>query len=1377
MSDDLPVASPTALGATAVPRPTLSLAPPFADGTGVEGTRLATYVAAEAARRLRADPHPVEANEDLVAGAVLVADISGFTPLAESFARHGAVGPEELFRVLNGVFGRLADIVGDHGGEIVSFAGDAVIAVWTAGPEGLGAATLAATACGLAACAAVGEYPAPEPRRLSLRVGIGAGDLRLPLVGGRDQRWLFLALGPALNQVRGALRRAGPGEVVLSPEACALDRFVGTPLEGGLRRVRAVPHPAPLSPTPPRPFPLDDRSFEALAPAAILARLGLAGTSWWAELRQVSVAFVTLLGDDSPSLEALDAFAQALQATAERYEATLKEMSADDKGVVGILVLGLAPLAHEDDGRRSVLAALDLRSRLARSGLGAGIGVASGWAFCGSIETSLRSDLAVIGDPMNLASRLMQAAGDGVLCDDKTYHLTRGHVRYAPRSVIPAKGKAEPVAVWSPLGPGAQLQELPAMVGREHEVGRLVSRLDALEAGTGALVVIEGEPGIGKSRLLAEMVRLARARGMNPAVVAADAIDRGSPYHPWRAIFAQLCGPEVLADRGRLRAWVEERLRSERDRNLLPLLESVLPLGVEDNLTTSQMKGSLRADNTNGLLLRLIEQAARAQASPLVVVLDDAQWLDSASWALTERVADGGRMLVVVCKRPWGDPHPPAEASFLDDEGVERLVLEGLAGEHLAALVAARVGARELSGPVRDFIVERAGGNPFFSEEIAYALRDAGLTVVTGGVFREARGAGDLRRQDLPHTLGAVIISRLDRLPPPVQLTLKVASVAGTSFSVGLLEAVHPVAAQREQVIAHLDALADLGFVARQPGQRQPTYSFKHAAIRDVAYSLLLFAQRRELHAAVAAWYEQQDADDPVGRYALLAHHWAHADVVEKAAENLGLAGKQAFRAGSYPEAVGFLQDALVAGSGTPFVRRAEWERGIGEALLGQGRAHDAQEHLRRAVSLAGWPEPRSTAGLILRLISQVAVQALARLGLRRLCFRTRATREQNAEAAAGYVRLVETYWFCNDSLRMLYAAVAGLNVAERAGPSPDLARAYAIVCMASGSVPLHAVARIYARRALETAEAVGQLEPLGYCSLITSVYAVGVGEWERAREGLHRAHEIFEALGDRRFAGYALGLLGLAANDQGDYDTGARHFGALHVEGERHGSVQHQLWGLTGQALGCVRKGRPDEALRLLQVAHTLVGEEPDPVETLRIAAFLAVVHLRLGDTARCREWAAAGWSAAAGRHSIAAVSLVQSYWALSDVALALWERGEDETAPVVARRARRELRRYARLFPIGRPRALVNDGLALWLRGRPRAARRSWRAGLEAAERLDMPYEMARAHYEIGRHLPKADAACRVHLEQASQLFASVGAEDDVARATGALAAVLRA
>lgn len=605
MSDDISVLRPP--GSPGVRQ---SLAQRTVDGGQIEAERLASYVPAYAARHLAANPDSTESNEHVVAGALLVADISGFTPLADALARKGAVGAEELFRLLNGVFARIAELVGELGGEIVTFAGDAVIAMWTAEAQGLGEATGAATECGLAACSAVTAYPAPEPGRLSLRVGVGAGDVRLALVGGHDRPWRFLALGPALSQVRGALRRASAGEVVLSAEARSLGRFVGAPLERGLLRVRAVPQSLSAPPPPPLPVPIDDRLLEVLAPAPVLARRGAVGNRWWAELRHVSVAFVGLVGDDFPSLDALDTFARALHETAGRYEATLKEVSADDKGIVGILVLGLAPLAHEDDGRRAVLAALDVRSRLARSGLGCSAGIATGRAFCGSIETSARGDYAVIGAPMNLASRLMQAAGDGVLCDDKTYQLTRGRVAYEPRSVIPAKGKAEPVTVWSAVGSAADMQDVSPMVGREEELARLAARLDGLQRGSGGLVLVEGEAGIGKSRLVTEMVSLAQGRGITAAVAAGDAIDRGSPYHPWRTVFAHLCGSELIRDTDALRSWVLERLPSERDGDLLPLLESLLPLGLEDNARTSQMTGRVRAENTNDLVLCLLEQVA-----------------------------------------------------------------------------------------------------------------------------------------------------------------------------------------------------------------------------------------------------------------------------------------------------------------------------------------------------------------------------------------------------------------------------------------------------------------------------------------------------------------------------------------------------------------------------------------------------------------------------------------------------------------------------------------------------------------------------------------------------------------------------------------------
>ena len=1316
---------------------------------------------------------PAAANEEIVDGALLFADISGFTPLAERLARHGPVGAEQLSRFLNEVFGRLAVVIDKHGGEIVTFAGDAVVALWASGTDGLGPVTRAAARCGLAVQAALDGHPAPEGRSLSLRVGIGAGGVRLPQVGGRDGRWLFLALGPALDQVREVMHRADRGEVVLSGEAWAHDSFVGERREDGLFRLLGVDEESPLRPAPPRAVPVYDAALRALAPTPVLARLGVAGTTWSAELRQVSILFLNLIGSaSSPSLRVIDALGRALQASAARYESTLKELSADDKGIVGILVLGLAPLAHEDDRRRAVLAALDLHARLAEQGIACGIGVASGRVFCGSIETATRSDYAVVGDPMNLAARLMQAAtatGD-VLCDEATHQPTRSQVLYEALSPIRVKGRSGPVPVWRPLGPASTAPPPSPMVGRRAEQSALDDRLRDLQRGNGALVVIEGEAGIGKSRLADELVRRAEADGVLTATGAGDAIERAVPYRAWRSVFATLCGAGRLGDPASARQWVAEHLPDERDRQLLPLLEAVLPLGAAENAITSQMSGGARAEMTADIVLRLFRAVILGEGQPLLILLDDGQWLDSASWALAERVAADRRVLLVVCKRPW-EEEPPTEASFLDAEDVHRLTLGGLAPAEIGALVAERLGVEELPDDVGGIIVERAEGNPFFSEELAYSLRDAGLIVVSDGVCQVARGAGDLRAHDLPDTLEAVVMSRVDRLPPGVQLTLKVASVAGPSFSLRLLEEVHPVAGGHEDVPRHLSALASLDLLTLETPGPEPVYAFRHTTIREVVYNLMLFAQRRALHAAVAEWYERR-GEDVAGRFALLAHHWAGAEVADKAALNLGLAGDDALHDGAYREAVRFLEDALTTDPEADTVRRAGWERRIGEAELGRGRPLEAREHLRRAVALAGWPEPRSPVGLVLRLASQLAVQALSRFGLRRVLFRTRASAEQNAEAAAGFVRLVETYWFSDNTLALAYAAVAGLNVAERAGPSPDLARAYAIVCLASSSVPLHRLARGYASLAMETAEAVGQLAPIAYCSLISSIYRIGVGEWHQAMAGLRRAREIFEQLGDRRFSGHARALMGMAAAHLGDFSRGAEEFAQVAANGEQHGSVQHQVWGLTGQAFAAVRTGRPEEAIGLLERARALATDATVPAEEVRTAGLLAVARLHNGEPDLALESAINGWQAMQSRRSVAAVNLLQSQWALADAVLALWEEKGDPAARELAGQVCKELHRFARLFPIGRPRALVDEGLVLWLEGRADTAREAWNKGLREAERLEMPYEIARAHYEIGRHLVADERARRAHLEQAAEVFGQIGAHDDLARARGALA-----
>ena len=360
-------------------------------------------------------------------------------------------------------------------------------------------------------------------------------------------------------------------------------------------------------------------------------------------------------------------------------------------------------------------------------------------------------------------------------------------------------------------------------------------------------------------------------------------------------------------------------------------------------------------------------------------------------------------------------------------------------------------------------------------------------------------------------------------------------------------------------------------------------------------------------------------------------------------------------------------------------------------------------------------------------------------------------------------MRLTEVFWFANDVPALVHASVQALNLAERAGPSPELARAYSIMCLAAGSVPLHPLARAYARRAEQTARRAGQLWPLGYVRFITCVYTIGTAQWAELHEALQEAEGLLERAGDRRALGDALTVQAMSSLYRGEFQPAAAGFDDVHQRGRRHENVHHQVWGLLGMAECELRAGQLDEAARLLEDALALLIDHPDRAEQLRAYGLLAVVRLRQGKAEAAQQAAGAAARLIAMFRAPTAHYLLEGYAGVAEVYLSLWEIGQDcRDTRRAARRACRALRRFARVFRIGRPRARLWQGRLAQLSGRPGRAQAAWRASLAAAERLGMRFEAALAHAELGRHAAGTPRGHR-HLEQARTLLHELGIADN--------------
>jgi class 3 adenylate cyclase/tetratricopeptide (TPR) repeat protein len=1332
---------------------------------------LASFLPRRLVRRLADAPEEAgQPHADRMVAALLLADISGFTAITERLAERGPGGAEELRGLLNGAFQPLLEQIAGTGGDVLKFAGDALLACWPAPPgdlEGreLGGATATAAGCAEAMQTVLGRYAEAQRLPLALRIGVGAGEVVVLDVGGVRERRELLVAGAAVPQTTGAAGRARPGRVVLSRQALDLvERAAGQP-----------PPPAPLA------APAADTALVApYLPRAMLASMVAGHEEWLAELRRLTVVFANLPDlDHRAGLEEAQEVMLALQGALYRYEGSIDKLSTDEKGTSLVAALGLPPLTHEDDPARGVQAALAIREALAGLGRRAAVGVTTGQAFCGSVGSRWRREYTMLGAPVNLAARLMQEAGDGVLCDAATAEAARAALAFEALPPVRIKGRAGLVPLYRPRPPeggrrtrGPEPMARVPLVGREAEQRRLAEALGRLTAPAAdgrrarvQVLVLEGEPGAGKSRLVADLADQAAAAGVPVLAGAGDAVERNTPWHPWRELFGDLPAFDG-ADREARRRLVLELLGPDPEvGDLAPLLNPVLALELPETAASAQLSGQGRADRARDLLVRLLRTLTAG--TPTVLVIEDAHWLDSASTGLVLALSrERMPLLLVVATRAQGEGGTLADElawgayrRLLRAPEVERLVLDRLPGHAVRALVGQRLGVATVPEALARLVEDKAEGNPLFTEELTIALRDAGLVRVGGGAVELASEVPDVLARRMPQTVHGAITSRIDRLTPTQQLTVKVASVIGRVFAVVVLRDVHPLReAVARTLMADLTAIERANLTVLESPEPDLQYLFKHVITQEAAYNLMLLSQRRRLHRAVAEWYERSGGGD----LAVLAHHWRLAEVPHRAIHYLERAGAEALREGAYAEAVRFFTALLEVDPDPPgagrrhgipdaqTIRRARWEHQLGDAYLGLGQLAPEQEHLHAALALLGRRTPASGPRLPGKLAWQAGQQVRNRAWPRPLVAGSPEARAALEEAAEVYERLFLVDYHASRRVQAVHQAVKGLNLAEEAGSRSAEARMAAACSVAAGLLARHRLAEAYLRRAFAALAGADDPSARSWVLQAAALYGIGVGRWAEVRRHLEEADAIVRRLGDPRRLAEITGLRIWERYFQGELRAVRPMLAAMDRLGRQSGDAQVRAWAVAGHAVVGLRTGDLDEAAAALR-RRTAPAPE----------ALLAVL---LGDRARAVE---------ALRRALeqAARPVVKCYWfdlyaMTAEVATALWldRRGGDDgdAGPwrAMATEAVGHLGRYAKVFPIGEPRHRLYRGLLAWTAGRPAAARRDWRAALAAAERLGMHLDQALALDALGRHgEPGRRAAFR---DRALALFGRLAVQD---------------
>jgi ABC-type transport system substrate-binding protein/class 3 adenylate cyclase len=643
-----------------------------------------------------------------------------------------------------------------------------------------------------------------------------------------------------------------------------------------------------------------------------------------------------------------DEVVRLMREEVERLGGTVAQLTGD-----GVLALFGAPVAHEDDSERAVRAALALHEALAR--YAAEVGPAYGIELAARVAVNTGPVVVpagdappdvlynALGDTVNVASRL-QALGDVVVGPEAARQVESGF-DLEPLGDVELMGKAEPVPAFRVTGERDAPVErvVTPLVGREEQLALLAGILEEVVDGRGAIVLLTGEPGIGKSRLKSEARRRFDDRVQfleGHAVAYAGKI----PYWPLRELLRDWLGLGVSDPEARVRLELRAGLSAAFGRDaddVYPFVATVLGLPLERE--TAERMGELSRDSVQQQTFDAVYRLACALAreEPLCLVFEDLQWADEATLALIEELfpATDDEAVTLILSYRSEDEHGAWDlaerARRRFRHRYHELELQPL--EQAAALeLASGAAGAELPEIVGAVLAERSGGNPFFLEEALRDLIERGVLRRRNGRLELANGADDVA---VPALVQEALQARLDRLEPATREVISVASVVGRSFGMPLLEQV----VARERLRPALSELQRLDLVVEERRRPAPEYRFRHGLVQEVAYGGLVEARRRDLHRVVGEALEQLHHDSPEEVYGLLARHYSEADDPARAIEFLLKAGDAARAAYANEEAVELYRRALA------FMARAGEEHVARETLFKIALTHHLAFDFERA--------------------------------------------------------------------------------------------------------------------------------------------------------------------------------------------------------------------------------------------------------------------------------------------------------------------------------------------------------------------------------------------------------------------------------------------
>ncbi len=987
-------------------------------------TVLSSYLPRYLVSFITENPEPGLVSAGLRHGAVMFADVLGFTAISEKLSEFGKEGAEEITGIVNDYFDSMLMISGAFGGELLKFGGDALLNFFE-DPDGPERALVAGQAM-QEAMSRFAEIKTPHGVfQLRMKIGMAYGPVFLASLGNAI-KMDYAIMGRALTKMAQAEKMAAAGQIVVDQSMRNATRSLAayTQVADGFWSLqkttsRLSPDQAPgethgMTQTPSRSSPrelIEDclpqvAIIEALSPYVpeeLLSQLMIDPRRpiLYGSHRPVTVMFANFYGLDEIFDTLAPEHGEAIIRILNPYFVTTNEIISRFGGTVNrldsytngqrILALFGALRAHENDPQRAVQAALELNNSLKQVNLQASeelrsmpdfrfdpgrdllkqrIGINSGFVFAGNAGSARRREYTVMGGQVNLTARLMGIARDGeILIGQSTARQTANLFVMDEKEPVSVKGFSQPVRnfVVSDIRQRPRWrtdQASSPMVGREEEFSAGKLAIERAKRGDGCVLVINGVSGIGKTRLAEELTQFGESVGLDLLVGSCLSYGKTMTYHPWTEIFRAYFGIKPMDESQ------SSQLRAEAIRHGMevigealwaPVIGAVLGLDIPDNDLTRGLDAKLRRQRVLDLTVKLLQ--SRAQERPLMLVIEDAHWADPASIDLINYVirnVAGHPVLVILLHRL--DEGLPDWTSHA--HSIE-LSLGDLPEGACRQILDNMIGPIQLSEKILQTLHSKACGNPLFIVEVVHALIDTGaLQQDQTGAWKVAE---ELTMVELPDTIHGMIISRIDRLQAMDRQLLEVASVVGQVFTCQTLKGVYPYRDFDVDIQERLSYLTKIGLTEIQNPVFE-IYRFIHLTTQEVVYQSLSYGLRRKLHRDIGDFVERTFANALGEQTNLLAHHYFEGQAWEKALGYNLKAGQNAQREFANETAIAAYQRVLLCASKLGAKMDTAHEcmithESLGEVLMLAGRYDEALENYHSARDFIE-NAPRSLEGL-----------------------------------------------------------------------------------------------------------------------------------------------------------------------------------------------------------------------------------------------------------------------------------------------------------------------------------------------------------------------------------------------------------------------------